>query len=436
LQILALLSDIIKSMSNNLLSNISQDVKDLLFAYSSKGKKEVSSLTLLKELSNNINVKDYIKAENINRIKKINLDIDDVLFFALKEEESINIGEINSIHLLLSILKLVGSSKYNKFKEEVNKSLLIQKTFFANVDKKKNSSKSLAKEKAVQSTIKPSPNKKNLAKSVSKKFSTPKNKESSENKKNILQDNKFLYDLNIISDNFKSINKGRIIDRSLITNKIIRNLSKKENHSSLLVGSNKSGKSTLAINLNKILNSKDYKNIYGNTKLIKINLHGLTFPEVKNTLDLIIKETLTKYSKKYSHLVYFFDDIHLISPFNNLAFSPPLKSNFSLSKVKLSFISTCSHEYYEKFFETGLMHKWEKILIPDPSKDILEKIMISVKKDLEDSYSIKMSNSLLTKLLSDLNPNLAFDESLIHFYSNQLDNLFSNKLYEEYRKKN
>ena len=235
-------------------------------------------------------------------------------------------------------------------------------------------------------------------------------KELESNIMEYMEDDNFLTNLSIIA---KEKKLKPYIGRSYYINKVIRVLSKKEKNNCLLIGNAGVGKSALVEGVaSKLIDMKSDIVIY------RLDLGAIVAgTRYRGDLEERLVEVIRKVSN--NNTVLFIDEIHSIinsgNSDNGLDIASILKPALARSEIKCIGATTSDeyHKYIEK--DEAFCRRFQKIFIPEPSKEETLRILNGIKKKYEEYHNVHYSQEILKEIVrqSDLYPNKYFPDKAI-----------------------
>ena len=209
---------------------------------------------------------------------------------------------------------------------------------------------------------------------------------------------------------FKLENDFEISGRDLEISEIIQVLSKMEKSNCILVGDAGVGKSAIVEQLALLINQKKVPNCLLDNIIIELNLNCLVAGtkyrgEFEEKLQTIID--LIKDNKK---VILFIDEIHLMvnagKGEGSLDVSSVLKPY--LARSNLRCIGATTNVEYQKFIEKdkALKRRFQKIVIDEPSGDLLLKMLSSKVIQLQKHHGVKIDNELINQCIKIASENM------------------------------
>ena len=202
---------------------------------------------------------------------------------------------------------------------------------------------------------------------------------------------------------FKKENNFAISGRDSEINEIIQVLSKMEKSNCILVGEAGVGKSAIVEHLALLINQKKVPSCLLDNIILELNLNSLVAGtkyrgEFEEKLQTIID--LIKDNKK---VILFIDEIHLMVNAGKAEGSLDVASVLKpyLARSNLRCIGATTPFEYQKFIEKdkALKRRFQKIVIDEPSGELLFSMLYAKSKQLQLHHKVKISNNVINQCI-------------------------------------
>jgi len=197
---------------------------------------------------------------------------------------------------------------------------------------------------------------------------------------------------------------SEIYQREKEIEQIIKIIGLRKKGNPLLLGEAGVGKTVMVNYLALKITRKEVPSWLSGYKIIKTSYHDImalskgsdwTWPEYVSNLNKIIKETTD------NPIILFMDEIHYVFDF-------PQSMNIikpALAEGKIKIIGATTHYSYQRFIakEQATARRFDPVYINEPSSELTKKILMSLKKDLEQYYGFSVEEDIIdvTVLYSD-----------------------------------
>ncbi len=202
---------------------------------------------------------------------------------------------------------------------------------------------------------------------------------------------------------FKKENDFEISGRDSEISEIIQVLSKMEKSNCILVGEAGVGKSAIVEHLALLINQKKVPQCLFDNTILELNLNSLVAGtkyrgEFEEKLQIIID--LIKDNKK---VILFIDEIHLMVNAGKAEGSLDVASVLKpyLARSNLRCIGATTPFEYQKFIEKdkALKRRFQKIIIDEPSGELLFSMLYAKSKQLQLHHKVKISNNIINQCI-------------------------------------
>ena len=397
-------------------TSISVNVKDVLSNLKWDHKSgTVDSSEIVKSVVKSPSYVKLVHAFNLLNIKHKKISLEKLLSNSLIETIKLKSEDMQIEHLLLGMLKTLGSKKYKKFKLHVQ-------------------------------TIKSS---------HSTSFSSTKDKFDG-----LVQDLTAIYRDKQLKD---------VVSRRELENDLITRLCSKYKSSILLIGPKGSGKTSAIISLANRIKNNDVPTMLQGSRIISVNLNKIMSKSSSvsySTFDIV--NLVANYSQNnVGYTIFFFDDIHLLNTFGLISFTPPMvdeffnlisedsSSNFlkvvgkalkedkqsasSIDRVanlsfnnKVVFIASLNEYYSDRFLESPLQELWSMVYIKNPTNTELKKILRSKIPQLEAHYKVLIDTKVVPLVCNSISYREVNEGNVVGQAIKILDSLVSNYVSNHY----
>ncbi len=195
-----------------------------------------------------------------------------------------------------------------------------------------------------------------------------------------------------------------VVGREDKINEIIEILLRKKKNNPILVGKAGVGKTAIVENLARKINLGKVPNYLKNKQIISLEMASLVAGtkyrgEFEERLTKIIDEI-----KNNKNIILFIDEVHTIAHAGGsegaINAADILKPYMARGDIKI--IGATTETEYSKYItkDKALERRFEKILIEEPSKDEMFKIMVKVKDEYERYHHIKISKEAIKFLVN------------------------------------
>lgn len=390
-------------------TSISVSVKDVLANLKWDHKAgTVYSGEIVKSVAKSPAYVNLVHSFNLLKIKHKEIALDQLLSNSLIETIELNAEDMQIPHLLLGMLKTLGSKKYSKFKKHI---------------------KDLHHKK--------------VKKVPANKF------------EGVVQD---------LTASYRARKLKDVVARSALEKELITTICSKYKSSVLLIGPKGSGKTSAIISLAKRIINGDVPTMLAGSRVISVNLNKImSNSSISSYSAFDIISLLSKYSHNSTgYTIFFFDDIHLLNTYGVLGFTPPIADEFfniitdknnsvydnaytkgsssfnqldsstdknvalSFNNNKVVFIAALNEDYADRFLDSPLQESWSTIYIKDPIKSELKNILLSKLPMLEAHYNVEIDSKVIPLVCKSVNLSDNSEGELIGEGLKILDSLVSN----------